>query len=185
MSIIGFNMHSHQGKLQTLSTNNTLTGKYPHNKMIITDYKHKQHWKVISSHTFWPCNYLFMLRLKLNQIRKRGHRRNKFLRLFLHSYERCQLCKLPEQQVKLCISYHGHHRLIKRLSSNYIVLDLASNIGGYLLKNNSYSFQSRYSHTSRHFMTRPVPLGFFINKFPLWDGAGLWPIKVSQACPTG
>ena len=34
-------------------------------------------------------------------------------------------------------------------------------------------------------MTRPVPLGFFINKFPLWDGAGLWPIKVSQACPTG
>ena len=35
------------------------------------------------------------------------------------------------------------------------------------------------------FMTRPVPLGFFINKFPLWDGAGLWPIKVSQACPTG
>ena len=33
-------------------------------------------------------------------------------------------------------------------------------------------------------MTRPVPLGFFINKFPLWDGAGLWPIKVSQACPT-
>ena len=35
------------------------------------------------------------------------------------------------------------------------------------------------------YMTRPVPLGFFINKFPLWDGAGLWPIKVSQACPTG
>ena len=35
------------------------------------------------------------------------------------------------------------------------------------------------------FMTRPVPLGFLINKYPLWDGAGLWPIKVSQACPTG
>ena len=35
------------------------------------------------------------------------------------------------------------------------------------------------------FMRWPVPLGFLINKFPLWDGAGLWPIKVSQACPTG
>ena len=34
-------------------------------------------------------------------------------------------------------------------------------------------------------MTKPVPLGFLINKFPLWDGAGLWPIKVNQACPTG
>ena len=34
-------------------------------------------------------------------------------------------------------------------------------------------------------MRRPVPLGFLINKSPLWDGAGLLPIKVSQACPTG
>ena len=40
-------------------------------------------------------------------------------------------------------------------------------------------------HDQRLVMTRPVPLEFFINKFPLWDGAGLWPIKVSQACPTG
>ena len=38
------------------------------------------------------------------------------------------------------------------------------------------------SHTAR--TTRPVPLGFLINKFPLWDGAGLWPIKASQACLT-
>ena len=33
-------------------------------------------------------------------------------------------------------------------------------------------------------MRRPVPLGFLINKFPLWDDAGRT-IKVSQACPTG
>ena len=30
---------------------------------------------------------------------------------------------------------------------------------------------------SNKHMTRPVPLGFLINKFPFWDGAGLWPIR--------
>ena len=34
-------------------------------------------------------------------------------------------------------------------------------------------------------MRRPVPLGFLISKFTLWDWTGLWPIKVSQACSTG
>ena len=30
------------------------------------------------------------------------------------------------------------------------------------------------------FMSRPVLLGFLINKSPLWDGAGFWPIKVNS-----